>query len=327
MRRAFALILNYLTALLISCIAGIVIYTAFFSGTTLVAGATVRITKEILVCGFLETAPTVFLLMHLVSMAYKISHKRSPVASILAYLLLTALTWGIFYPGVLFLENKLSPEIQQRKNVQAYRNLSGGYFRQNNGGIYYFIQSEHEETADCIVLDEKNSAGHFGYFDTLDLSPTSAFNYASLPFHDPLIKEAMRSIPYRFINVFTSIKNQAANAWNGGFVSWLWFCSLALALTAVYPFIRVSSWRLVNIFTITLLTALIVLFNAFYFTPDMPIFELLRDTINSMVFNTPVYAYFKTVNQDFSLICINALCSILILLAGITLRAIRGKQD
>ncbi len=327
MRRAFALILHYLTVLLISCIAGIVVYTAFFSGTTLVVGATVRFTKEILICGFFETAPAVLLLMNLVMMVYKISHKRSPVASVLTYLLLTAVTWGIVYPGVLFLENKLSPEVQQRKNVQAYRNLSGGYFRQNNGGIYYFIESEHEEAADCIVLDDEKSAGHFGYFDTLDLSPSSAFNYASLPFHDPLIKEAMHSIPYRFIKVFVSIKNQAANAWGGGIISWLWFCTLGLALASVYPFIRVSSWRLVNIFTVTLLTALIALFNAFYFMPGLSVFELLRETVNSMVANTPVHAYFETVNQDFSLICMNTVCSILILLAGITLRALKGKQD
>ena len=321
MKKALAIILDYFVILAASCIAGILIYTAFFNCTTLIAGETVNFTKEILIYGFFETFPIVLMLMNLVLIIYKIRHKASPIASAITYIILTAITWLLFYPLSLTMERKIYSRILSPAQVQSKKDLSSGYFRTNGGSLYYFIDNK-DNMAQCLTLRSKDSSEPF--FESLDVSPLSDFAGAALPFREPLIKDAMSDIPYGLINIIHNIKLRAALSWRTGYFSWILFCSFGLLLASVYMFIRISEWRLVTTFFTVIFYTSIIIFNVVYFLPQL---SFLSENVNSVIIGTKLQKYFIEQNQDFLLTFINTASAVLILLTGTIINIIRGRKN
>lgn len=310
MKRALAIVLDYFVILTAACTTGILIYTAFFNSTTLIAGETVRFKKEIFMYGFFETFPAVLLLMGLIIIIYKIRHKGNPTASLITYVILMSFTWFWLYPLSLIFEKHFYSRYLSPAQVQSMQDLSQGYFRSNGGNIYYFKESAHD-TADCLTVYSKT--GTFPQLEEVDVSPLSDFAKNALPFREPLIKDAMDGIPFRIMRIFGSIKMRAHLSWRSGYISWIMFCSLGLVLASVYIFIRLSEWRLVNTLMTVTLYVCIIAFNAVYFFPR---FDFIRETANLMIIGTQLQQWFIGLNQDFLLTCINVLSALLIIAVG-----------
>ncbi|MGP1459498.1 MAG: hypothetical protein ACTTKL_09340 [Treponema sp.] len=320
MKRALAIVLDYFVILTAACIAGILIYTAFFNCTTLIAGETVRFTKEIIIYGFFETFPAVLLLMTLILIIYKIRHKGSPAASVITYVILVSFTWFWLYPLSLIFEGRFYSRFLSPEQVQSMQDLSSGYFRSNGGNVYYFIDNA-DSDARCLTV--YNADGSEPRFENIDVSPLSDFAKNALPFREPLIKDAMDGIPHKVMRVFDSIKMRAQLSWRSGYVSWIMFCSLGFVLASVYIFIRVSEWRLVNSLITITLYVFIIAFNAAYFLPQ---FDFIRESANVLIIGTRLQKWFIDLNQDFLLTCLNTVSAFSIITVGAVVNFIKDKD-
>ena len=263
MRRALSLILDYIMLLIFGTLIGFIIYLQYFGSISLVAGRTISLSRNIIIFGIFKTLPIIYLLLPFGLMLYKIRHKSRPVLTAFTYTALCLFTWLLLYPFTLRIQEKLSSNLTPDTILKDQLPLSKNYFRTQNGNIYYFISDEQDGYADVITVhNEKNSESH-PIPEKLDISNTSDFYINTQPFRDPLIKDTITDIPFSVIKILDSIKSQAINAKSNGYISWLAFASLGFALCGLYAFIKMSSWHLINAFTILALSSAIIFFNYF----------------------------------------------------------------
>lgn len=323
MRKVIALILDYFLILLFGFMVGMFIFLQYFDSISLVAGTKVTLSREIVLYGVFSTLPVLFILAPFGMMLYKLRHRSNPKATFATYCLLCLVNWLFFYPLTLTLQNQVVKTLNS-ENLNKQNDLSADYFRKSCGKLYYFSHKSQKGKAEVILVEDPLDAECFATETEIDVSNDSAFEKDSYPFHDPLIMESMTDIPYSIINIFRAIKTQAIHAWGYGIISWLCFCTFALALVSFYSMIKFSSWRLVNALLMMFFTAVVIWFNDFYFSTlnDGP-----RNFLRSLFYDSGRLNFFIDRGIEFPLALINLLVALIFTVFGIMLTILRNQED
>ena len=269
MKKPVTISLYFLAFLIFGSLLGLLVGMNFSSSLSMVAGKGVFFSKGLVIYTLFDGIPVVLLLVGIVLSVYKVRHGADPVGSAIVYSVLCAVTWIVLMP-LSFETRKFAYEEKSREDDQELE-LSGGYFRESDGKLYYFLQDAQDQKADVLVLNDVNSKMEFGKEMILDVSSASSFAADAKPFKDPLIKDTMADPPEVVTNVFVAIRNQAASAWNCGIWSWLFFCGFGFAICACYGLVHSSSWRLVNILLIFSYSTFVMWFNNFYYSSSFSV--------------------------------------------------------
>ncbi len=324
MRKILALILDYFVILLCGTILGLFVFNQYFNSISLVAGKNLAFSKDAFFYGLFQTIPVMYLLVFFSLVLYKIRHKAYPKASFITYCGLALVTWGLFFPITLTLQNKVYENLVPIKEIKDGLPISGNYFRKTDGKIFYFVKDSNQGQSNVIQFISPENPEAFAEEKSLDISNESEFYKSSDPFRDPLSHDSMTGIPYALIETFSSIKIQAFNSWHNGIISWICFCSLGLALCSVYAFIKFSSWRMVNAYLTLAFTGIIIWFNYFYFTAKCTSF---RTFMRNFFYDDGKLSFFTDRNIDFPLVVINCLISLVLMTCGIIIAILRKQEE
>lgn len=314
MSKPVTLILYYLGFTFLGLLAGLFLFTQYFNAVSLVVGKSSVFSAEILVYGIFSILPIIFMTSSMFLSFYKTRHLSSPVSSCITYALLSLVTWFVFYPVTLIIQERAITILTPIEELESTQDLSGGYFRNINGTVYYFIKDSKDDIAEVARLYDSKSPNEFAKVGTISVSSTSNFSEAEAHFNDPIIRESMGSMPMNISRIFVFYKNKAERMWDTGIISWLFFCSMGLALSSVYGLLRVSSWKLINTVWILLTSVLILWFNFLYF---QPLFGQIRRTVNNFLFEPGKSNFFLDNEIELPLFCVNILISIILILIGI----------
>ncbi|MCR5495049.1 MAG: hypothetical protein K6F15_05375 [Treponema sp.] len=314
MRKPIALILDYLTVTFICVVAGIFFFTQYFNSLTLVAGKNIDFSADIIAYGLFETLPLVFLFIAMFVIFYKIRHKSSPLSSFITYSLLIAFTWFALFPLSIVMQDKVYSMLTPIEKLENKNQLSGGYFRNINGKIYYFVSDSRDDIADVFCFFDYSRPTSMVERDFIRIGNNSGFSETFGDFHDPIIKDTAPSIPYNLDEAFKTIKENAKNAWLNGIIAWLCFSSMGFALASLYCFIRISSWKLLNCYWVAFFTGLVIWFNYYYFQDA---FSFVRQVLTNLFHDGGHLTFFLERQISLPLTCINLIFAIIMTSVGI----------
>ncbi|MBQ1949281.1 MAG: hypothetical protein II367_03885 [Treponema sp.] len=314
MRKPVALILYYLTVTMLNLAVGIFFFTQYFNSITLVAGKSIDFSAEVIAYGLFESLPLVFILVPMFVTFYKIRHLGSPVSSCITYCALMLVTWFCFFPLTEVLQKNVYSMLTPIENLESKSDLSGGYFRNINGKLYYFVSDSKNNVADVFKLFDSARPNSYADRDFIQIGNLSRFSDSAGEFHDPIIKESSPEIPFKISEIAATLKSSARNAWDNGLIAWLCFCSLGFALTSLYSFVRISSWKLVNFYWVSFFTSIVLWFNYFYFQPE---FSLVRKALFNLFHESGRLSFFLVRDISLPLTCINLIFALIMTSIGI----------
>lgn len=317
MKRYFALTLDYLFLLVAGILLGTFFLVLSYDSTLLIAGRTIAFSKDIIAHAYIQVVPEILFFIPCGMMLYKIRHLSNPTGSAIAFLILCLLTWFGIFPLHNFLSSKISGNIVPLQEIQKQVTLSDSYFRKINGSTYYYLENHAQAIPKVVEIDSADPSENTPLITTLDVSEQT------FPYKDPLVKQNMEGSNVNYGNVIVSVIGQGFNAWKNGFIAWLCFCSLGLALCGIYSFIRFSDWRLVNAFMCIGLTVVIIWFNHFYFTPEMTTF---RNFVRDLFYDKGAFSSLTKREVEVPLMFINLIFGVLTTASGFIISAIRNKR-
>src|SRR5574344_725477 len=258
-KTSLKLIPAFLAIGIIGTAIGACLYMVYAACTFLVAGESLAVfSVSLFLRGVFLSFPVCMTVSAMLLTLYLVRHPALPVIPLCMYMALVAAAWLVFIPLCTTLSHSYAP-----KEVQAVeqRSMSPGFFRHENGYLFYYSRVAYDKSVDGVCVDNANNDGKVYTFEGLPLAQTKK------DFSDSLIEEtiAMPKMFTMLMKVIEILESSGRDAWNAGFVWWLCFSSLGLALLSVVGLRRVTSWRLLNTFVIIFATIGIVVLNALYY--------------------------------------------------------------
>lgn len=318
-------IFYYLIYLLLGFFASTFIYTQYLLCINFVVGSSVKISFELIIFAFFKSFPVVLLFISLILLIHKIRHLDAPIFSIISYICMCAFTWFVLYPGLSKLQEKVFSELQIEDFTEVDTELSGGYFRKYDTKIYYFIDDSVDSKAHILFMHDSKNPEILGNEQIIDIGKSSEVFNSSKPFRETYFKNILRNYPYKITKVISKILYNAQKSLNKGFIAWFCFCSFAFALSSLYSFIKVSSWRMINLIWISFISFFIILFNYFY---DSAILLNIKNVFDKLIYGSEItrFKYFYENDIDLSLCFINLFFGIVIIIVGSIVTSVRKKN-
>lgn len=197
---------------------------------------------------------------------FMVRSMKNQFPCLLAYILTGAFTWLLFIPFSLksvssFEAQNINPRVNE---------TSSGIFREGEAGIFYYSRILEDNKADGIFID---TDGQLESKNGIEMFYDEAVNNEdAYPFSDVLIKNSMQ--PPKYVTyplaVYTALLTAAENMNSQGFLEWLCFATLGLALLSVYGVQFFSGWKLFSVFSVIIISILIVFINYFYYMGFFP---------------------------------------------------------
>lgn len=326
MKSAFSMIVYYLVATVVGCIAFASIYMVCCDLTLLVAGETLNFFEfSFFVKGLITVFPLVVSISLGLIVLYGLRHRENHFFRLVTYVLLGALTWLILIPFNFNLEKKYGERFDKNFEVSF---LSPGFFRREAGGVFYFSKVDEQGLADGLFVDLTGITGAQGSVMRFEKSPIDE-DFSGI-FADSLVRDAVK-LPFVIVaplEVYSTIVLKAKEAWARGYGYWLGFLTFALALLSVLALQYVSKWRLVNALLILFSAGLILVLNYAYYRGFI-LFNLSKSWA----------AYFSSIAmgktgvlqnlfeyEDPLLAIINLSIFVILLIAGIFLYIFNGRK-
>lgn len=195
-----------------------------------------------------------------------IRDKTHQIPGLITYAVLGLLTWLVFIP---FSLTQLSSYETDNIELRVER-TSPGVFREDSRGVFYYSRILESGNADGIFIDTNDFTGKAGNVITFYDAPVS--NASAFPYSDILIKKSLQ--PPKFVTYpisFYSVLLIAAEHMNStGFLGWLSFATLGLALLSVYGVQFYSSWKLSSALSVLITVIAIIAVNYFYYMDMIP---------------------------------------------------------
>lgn len=196
----------------------------------------------------------IFIPMFLILSFVRHSRKKR-ITGIITVSVLFAATWIFGVPAFLKYESgKADSSILQPQR------LSSGYFRLSENTLYYFTNVDLENNTDGISINENSihADKNFSVIDNQKITIPESENFS-----DILVKRVVEMPPLlkNFILDLYNLSTAAVSAFSESNLSWLYFCSMALALIFVFAVSNVSEWRLINAFFVLLATTAVIKLN------------------------------------------------------------------
>ncbi len=318
MKKAFKLILTYFLTFILTTAVGVLFYSVYLGIQNYVAGQDfVFFQKEDFLRALFYVVSCVILLICPAMIYVRISN-RGGIAHFIVFILLSAVTWGVLIPVQIKLEDKIFYNAKDSSKI-----LSGGYFRESDGKIWYFTSDYNANpyvSPTTIVIDTAEK----GEVKVQKTSPSRDFTLFrdSAPYSDILIKDMFaQKNPSQPLISFSLIMQHAENALNKGWTFYLAFISLGLLLCSLYGAADLFRWKLLNCSFMMAATFLILAANTLYFHPLVTSF--CRQYVNGQSFFVFLSKY-----MDYPLlVLVNSVFSLVFVIIGIIRFATRKKRN
>ena len=265
------------------------------------------------VTGIFISIPLVCITIQLLLILYVIRHPRCQLISLFIYILFGALSWLVIIPTDLKLISRYESDTIKTR-VEA---TSPGIFRKEESGVYYYSKINPNGTAEGIFLDTTGFLGQEGAALPLFNEPVK--NESSFPYSDILIKNSLQPpqlVTYP-LSIYNALLTAAQYSVSQGFLAWLTFATLGLALLSVYGIQFVSSWKLANVAYVICSAMAVLLVNYLHYMNLMP--SVLKEIAASLSRLTGI--------KDSLLIAINLAITALCAASGTFMGIYRNKDN
>lgn len=250
------MLVTHILLLLIGTLAGAVLYMVYSMCSTLVAGqgfATFNL--GFFIQGVFLTLPVIFAASMAFIAFYTIRHHEIHLVPEIIFIVVFMSEWIFIQPLV------AKVGIQKaRKDTYVIERvpLSTGYFRNyTDRYIFYFSSVDKENISSGICMDRAGGSDNVSTFENVHLP------YSSTAFTDSLIQSSIEIPPVtKFaINAMAKYIGVMTLECSIGFLSWILFSSLGLALAFLLFLNHFSRWRLVNVVIILALSVFLIQIN------------------------------------------------------------------
>ncbi|BDC95241.1 MULTISPECIES: hypothetical protein [Treponema] len=253
MKTALKLIIAYI----LMCVCGVAFCGFFFMVcgelNFFVAGSELEISSfNLFIKGMSFSIPGICTVAQLMLILYVIRHPESPIHALVVYILIGCATWCLAFPKLISFS--AGNGIYTDTRIEQ-KQLSAGYFRRGNRGIFYYSKVRENGNADGIFIDEKKSDDIVSLFQDKNTYQVSAYPYSDVLIRDAVEPPKIVSVP---LGIYRSLMDVAKEKWAGGKMEWLSFASLGFVLLSIYGLQFFSMWNLVNSIVV-IFTALVVI--------------------------------------------------------------------
>jgi len=316
MKKAIQLLLMYFILLFSTIIFGTLIYSVYLNILNFVAGKDFNLFNnyDLLKSLFFVTYCALFLIGPFLSY-YRIRFTGG-VPQTIVYALLILITWGLFFPGVIFLERIYE---SNSKITRIENRLSGNYFRKDGTKVYYFTRDFYSDPISfddttTVIIDTKDNGSvtveKIKEQDDFELIKDAA------PYKDILIKNTFNShrIPY-FLDFGVLIQKGKAD-FAKGWTFYLGFCSMGLLLGSVYALSNYFAWKMISACLLVCVTTAIYILNSL----------TAGGYLSKLVAKTEQIGFVAKLTNIFDnpfLVFVNTLLSLILIIVGIIIFAIR----
>lgn len=217
---------------------------------------------ELLINGFLISFPYASVIALIPTLQLSISKKYSFWQYFIPYVLICLLIWLFIIPLGSFLKNKKAISLFNIGTEQIQ--LTNGIFRENNKTIDFYVATNPDNSSKVLRYALPSKEYPEPALEVIDINPGRNTFYA-----DSIVADYFNKIktPQLVLQVLTLIAMNASQALDKGFLSYLWFATLGLAVSCMICFRRFTRWRLLNAFNILLYCCIITILNAVLYSP------------------------------------------------------------
>ena len=238
---------------------------------------------------------------------------------IIAFILLSFLTWVVLVPCV----SSLSRKYSENAIVSEPAVLSKKYFRQAGDKVYYFTKDfekniNGEKQAPAIVIDTSDD-GVVSIENVID-SPDSELNKYSEPYKEILVKNTFQGNDFPLAVNFRNIIAMCESNIKGGFLSFLGYLSFGLALSSVFALTCAFHWNLLNTMLITFLSFLVLILNSH---PELLSFVAFKKKVGNNGFSR----FLSQFGSEPIMVFVNFLLSFVFILTGVIIFIVRKHKE
>lgn len=260
-KHALMVAFTFFVLSIVATLLSAMLFMVYMLCTHVVSGQSITSFDSVLfVEGMLSSAPFVMLASAMFMILYMIRHPYTHWLPLTVYAVLYTVAWLLFIPAVFSLENHFD-EQGIVSNVE-YGHLSPDYFRNSDGLVFYYSQVQKDNLANGVCIDLTDSYGKVYSFSNVRLPGSNG------DFIDSLVKSAVGMSPVMsaIMKCLENLADVARLSILGGYLRWITFATIGLALMSVVGLRRVSRWRLVNVAFVVAFSVFIFVFNVFCYT-------------------------------------------------------------
>ena len=308
-KTSLRILLLYVLVLVLGTVVCAAIYTVYSLCKNMIAGGGLHVFNlSYFLAGVNMFAPLVVVASGIIMIMYIIRYSIRNILPFGVFIIAYVAVWVFLLPlnySVVANITKTNPPADGDKT------LSSDYFRTGtDGDVFYYSSIENENVADGICIDKTEGV-------------TYTFSGVTIPrnegFSDSLIHKSI-GMPtlidgsLSWVKMFFNISRQA---WKSGFLAWLCFASIGLALASVAGLTFVSRWRLVNVLSSCIVTVGIVFLNILAYTKSF--MDPAKAFLEGAMANVPI--------KNPLIVLMNVLIFVIFSLLGFIVRQKRRKEE
>lgn len=297
MKKALSLLFMFIIFLFAGSILATLFYSFFLGVLNYVVGLKVSIFEiDTIINSFFYILPLIIMLIPSVLSYYRVRHFGT-LPQIITYLIICVLSWGVFLP----LTIKAQEHYFRNNSIVYQKNeLTPNYFRQDKKFVYYFTKElssdKYSKNIVPTVIIDTSEEKSIEIKNNI-ISKNFVLYRDAYPFTDIIIKDTFSTNKLRFFIDYKSLLDYAYSSLNHGISFYLGFLTLALALTSLFAFTNIFSWKLLNSIFIIFSTIILFFINTYYFSPSL-------DSIKTSFINNNSFFIFLEAFVDNPFLCI-----------------------
>ena len=272
MKRALYFAVIYLASMFVGTIVFATIFMFSCNLNMFVTGLPVSFfSLHFFMTGTLLSIPLVCILIQILLILYVIRHPGCQILSLIIYAVFGLVSWIFIIPMDLKLISRYESDVVSSRIVAS----STGIFRKESNGVYYYTRINEDGTADGLFIDTTGYTGQEGAVVPLFDIPVK--NESAFPYSDILIKNSLQPpllVTYP-LSVYNALLTAAQYSASLGFLAWLAFASMGLALLTIYGTQFLSSWKLANVACVITSAFVILFINYLYYMNILP--DILKE--------------------------------------------------
>lgn len=292
LKTSLKMIISYFLICTVGTILLACLYMIYSSCTLLIAGDAFNVfSRNLFFSGLVKALPICIAVSSIFLALYLIRHPSEVLVPLITYLILGFVSWFILLPLTTVFSAKMKPFTVIENDE---RPVSENYFRESNDQIVYISSYNANGYVDGTVVElSPTERGVFSFTDIPLAERTSEFS-------DSLIERTVTvpDICSVFVKGINVLFNTGTEYWSRGFIYWICFASVGIALLSLLGLKRMSSWRLINVFSIMAMAVIIFIANAAYYgVPQLQKYTFAVDQwfIKYTVIPNPCAVLFNTV--------------------------------
>lgn len=278
------MVLIYVLVLIIGTAICAAVYTAYSLCIKMVAGGGVNVFNlGYFLTGVNKFFPLVVVLCGAMMCFYLIRYSIVQVIPLVTVVAAIIATWVFLIP---LNYTWLSKYAETHPQTEVEKSLTSDYFRVGKtGAVFYYCSVEDGSIADGVCIDPENQDDKIYTFSNVSIPKSKGASDSLI--HKSIGMPKFVEILTMWSRMFFRISHQA---WKGGFLAWLCFSSIGLALASVVGLCSVSKWRMVNLVMVCMSIIGILVLNIMAYTQSFmdPAKAFLEGAMSKLPIKNPL---------------------------------------